>query len=187
MSLAPNGQGLGLGEDARTRDLVAQQGLTFLQQENIRSDPFAIRETLTQPFPSLRTLDNSQPAPSPPGVMDAFVKTCQRWRLNETQQMVLLGYTSEGLFFNQLMNGRLSNLPQDVKDRIGYVLGISIGLGSLFNESDVAELAWLNQNRPRFGNSSALDFMFRGRMANLIAVSAAVMEERAPYTSLQNV
>jgi uncharacterized protein (DUF2384 family) len=79
----------------------------------------------------------------------------------------------------ELLSGRYLSLSQDVKDRIGYVVGISVGLGMLFNESIDAELDWLNRPHPKLHNQSPLAHILQGRMAQLIAVSALVDEERA--------
>src|SRR5437879_6406375 len=63
----------------------------------------------------------------PRGVMDGFVKTCQRWGLSRKEQLILLGYGGDGEFLGrQLLNGRWLVPSQDVKDRAGYILGISI-------------------------------------------------------------
>jgi hypothetical protein len=42
------------------------------------------------------------------------------------------------------LEGRILAPPQDVRDRAGYILAIGIGLSSLFDESERAELEWLN-------------------------------------------
>jgi hypothetical protein len=119
-----------------------------------------------------------EPLPSPHGVIDAFVKTCQRWHLSTTDQVTLLGYKGSGAFGRQFLDGRLSVVPQDIRDRSGYVLGISLGLGALFNDSEEAELRWLSEPRPHFGGRSAIDFMLEGRMENLMIVAQIVAAER---------
>src|ERR1700688_3240770 len=70
------------------------------------------------------------------GTIDAFVKTCQRWHLSPEQQIVLLGYNGSEFFGQQLLEGRLIAPSQDVRERAGYILAISIGLGSLFDNSE---------------------------------------------------
>jgi hypothetical protein len=63
----------------------------------------------------------------PRGIMDSFVKTCQRWGLSRKEQLILLGYGGDSASLGlQLLRGRLLSPPQDVKDRTGYVLGISL-------------------------------------------------------------
>jgi hypothetical protein len=43
----------------------------------------------------------------------------------------------------QFLEGRVLAPPQDVRERAGYILAVSIGLSSLFVESERAELEWL--------------------------------------------
>jgi hypothetical protein len=114
----------------------------------------------------------------PKGAIDAFVKICERWRLLPHDQIVLLGYKtslSVGLF---VLLGPSLGLSQDVKDRTGYVVGISIGLGAIFDESLEAELDWLNTPHPKLANETPLSHMLHGRMINLITVASLVADER---------
>jgi hypothetical protein len=112
-----------------------------------------------------------------PGMFDAFVKTCQRWRLEERLHATLLGYKDYEFLGQQLLHGYVPPRTQDVRDRIGYVLAISLGLGALFNEDADAELSWLTTEHPLL-KTSPLDFMLRGRMINLITVADIVRAER---------
>ena len=68
--------------------------------------------------------------------------------------------------------------PQDVQERAGYVLAISVGLGSLFDDAEDAELAWLNTPREDLKGRSPLACMLEGRMANVIEVALLVNRER---------
>jgi hypothetical protein len=113
-----------------------------------------------------------------PGMFDALVKTCQRWRLEERSHATLLGYKDYEFLGQQLLRGYVPPRTQDVRDRIGYVLAISLGLGALFNEDAEAELSWLTAEHPLL-KTSPLDFMLRGRMINLITVADIVRAERA--------
>jgi hypothetical protein len=112
------------------------------------------------------------------GTIDAFVKTCQRWHLSTDQQIILLGYKGSAFFGFQILDGRLLAPPQDVLDRVGYILAISLGLGFLFGNSERAELAWLNAPREALNGSSPLTYMLEGRMENLMNVAAMVAHER---------
>jgi hypothetical protein len=113
-----------------------------------------------------------------PGMFDAFVKTCQRWRLAEPEQATLLGYKSHEFLGQQLLRGYVPPRTQDVRDRIGYVLAITLGLGALFDENVEAEISWLQTEHPLL-KAPPLDFMLRGRMINLITVADIVRAERA--------
>jgi uncharacterized protein (DUF2384 family) len=78
-----------------------------------------------------------------------------------------------------MMSGRYRDLPQDVLDRVGYVVGISVGLGAVFDEAAQPELEWLHKPHPKLGNRAPLIVMLMGHMAQLITVSSLVAEERA--------
>jgi hypothetical protein len=112
------------------------------------------------------------------GVLDAFAKTCQRWHLSPEQQVILLGYEGSEFFGRQFLEGRVLAPPQDVRERAGYILAVSIGLSSLFDESERAELEWLKAPRKALNGRSALAYMLEGRMANLMDVAAMVNHER---------
>jgi hypothetical protein len=114
----------------------------------------------------------------PKGIVEAFIKTCQRWRLSEREQLVLLGYGDNDLMGMQILRGLWLKTSQDMKDRSGYVLSISLGLGSIFNEVAEAELAWLNAPHPKLAGRRPVAVMLEGKMKGLMAVSALVAEER---------
>jgi hypothetical protein len=113
-----------------------------------------------------------------PGMFDAFVKTCQRWRLEEPEQATLLGYKSHEFLGQMLLRGYVPPRTQDVRDRIGYVMAITLGLGTLFDENVDAEISWLQTEHPLL-KEPPLAFMLRGRMINLITVADIVRAERA--------
>lgn len=113
----------------------------------------------------------------PKGIIEAFVKTCQRWKLSEQHQLILLGYNDHE-FGREILRGRWLKVPQDVKDRTGYLLGISLGVGAIFDEVVEAELAWLNAPHPEL-NGPPMAVMLEGRMKGLMIVSKVVANERA--------
>jgi hypothetical protein len=149
-----------------------------------------LESTYTRPFASVgeqpgmfgrwRNIETllAQPRPLPRGLMEAFVNTCQRWRLSEHSQAVLLGYGTSPVLASEFLSGRFLNLPQDARDRAAYIVGISVGLGALFNEVVQAELGWLNRPHPALRDQSPLPFMLQGQMSNVITVSALVAEEQ---------
>ena len=120
----------------------------------------------------------TQLAPSYKGLVDAFAKTCQRWHLSAAEQVILLGYKGNEFLGQQLLEGLFLELSQDARDRVGYVLGISLGLGALFDEHEEAELSWLMAQRDALNGQSALNFMLEGRMVNLMIVADLVARER---------
>ena len=112
------------------------------------------------------------------GSLDAFVKTCQRWRLKPDKQTILLGYEPQDSEGRHILSGDLIPSSQDFRDRIAYVLKISLGLGSVYNEVAEAELNWLNKLRPELNDKSALDHMLEGHMSNLMTITDLVEYER---------
>ena len=112
------------------------------------------------------------------GVLKIFVETCQRWELKLEDQVILLGYQSAGSTGMQILNGRVREHSRDIKDRSGYVIAISIGLGILFGESIDAENQWLRNPRQMLDGKTPLDYMLGGQMIDLIAINRMVERER---------
>ena len=112
------------------------------------------------------------------GVVDAFVKTCQRWKLGEHDQMVLLGYEPHDVVGQRVLAGDILPSAQDFEDRVGYVVGISLGLEALFGVNAEAEMGWLREPRIELDDNSPLTFMLEGHMANLFTISELVVHER---------
>ena len=111
-------------------------------------------------------------------VIKVFIKTCERWRLDEEQQLILLGYGAEGYLQWSIFFANFNVQLRDVEDRAGYVIGISLGLNALFQDKLEAELSWLNEPRDKLNSKSAIDYMLEGGMVNLIVVSEMVKRER---------
>ncbi len=112
------------------------------------------------------------------GSLDAYVKTCQRWKLEPENQRILLGYEPHDAAGRHVLSGNHIPLSQDFRDRIAYILRISLGLGSVFNEAVEAELNWLNKTRPELNDKSAFDYMLEGHMSNLFVIADLVEHER---------
>jgi hypothetical protein len=167
MALQPNGMGLADGTVAQWSAPMPQH---VQQKEPLGTA--GLTSGLTSDAPPKQTASVRS------GTIDAFLKTCQRWHLSQDQQIVLLGYKGSEFFGLQLLEGRVLSPPQDVRERAGYILAISVGLGSLFEDSERAELAWLNAPREALNGSSPLAYMLEGRMANLMDVAAMVAHER---------
>jgi hypothetical protein len=112
------------------------------------------------------------------GLISAFKKICDRWKLGDSEMFALLGYRHDDDIF--LWTKSLEYLPRttDVTDRVGYVAGISFGLGALFSNSREKELAWLRRPNRRLKALVPLAHMLDGHMASLIDVSNVVLDER---------
>jgi hypothetical protein len=111
------------------------------------------------------------------GAIDGFVKTCERWRLSQPDQIILLGYSGSELAGLPILMGR-ARPSQDVLDRTGYVLGISIGLSALFDNSIPNEVDWLTNIHPHL-NATPMQTMLSGKMTDMIRVANLVLRERA--------
>jgi hypothetical protein len=111
------------------------------------------------------------------GAIDGFVKTCERWRLIQSDQIILLGYSGNELAGLPVLMGRVRP-SQDVLDRTGYVLSISIGLSALFNNSIPSEVDWLTKAHSSL-NATPMQTMLSGKMLDMIRVANLVSHERA--------
>jgi hypothetical protein len=165
MALQPNGAGLTEGAAAYLNAPARIQHIEGFKVEGLTSG-------LTFDVPQKQTTSTKS------GTIDAFVKICQRWHLSPQQQITLLGYDGSEILGQLLLEGRLIAPPQDVRERAGYILAISVGLGSLFDNAESAELAWLNAPRDVLSGSSSLAYMLKGSMANLMYVATMVARER---------
>jgi len=112
------------------------------------------------------------------GVMDAFVNTCQRWKLSQHEMLVMLGYGDSPFLGRQILDSRMLATPRDARDRAAYILAISIGLGTMFNEVADAERRWLNLPHSKLNGNTPLAFMLEGRMAHIVLVLQLVERER---------
>ena len=156
--------------DSRDSAVEFQQRTVFQDQAVGRSLGLGnerFQQSLPQVVPTIRK-----------GVVDGFIKTCERWGLSKAEQVILLGYMGDELGAEQIFRSRI-RASRDVVDRTGYVLGISIGLAALFNESIAAEKDWLRRPNPKLNNAIPLAVMLDGKMISLITIFNLVNYERA--------
>ena len=130
----------------------------------------------TDPVPPIRPQFEVQDRPQ--GILSAFVFVCERWSLARDDRFKLLGFPPGDLVAQGLLGGGLPPSSQDVRERVGYVVGISIALGGLFDRNQEAELAWLNQHRAALDGKTPLQCMLQRRMVNLVQVSELLRQER---------
>ena len=114
----------------------------------------------------------------PQGILGAFVSVCKRWGLTRDDQSKLLGFPPGDFVAQSLLGGGIPPSSQDVRERVGFVVGISITLGALFGRNHEAELAWLNQRRAKLDGKTPLQCMLQRRMLNLAQVSELLRQER---------
>jgi hypothetical protein len=100
--------------------------------------------------------------------LKTFFNIMDAWGVKNDKQMTLLGRPSDSTFFNW-KKGKVSALPHDTLERISYVLGIYKALGVLFPTRKQAD-AWVNKDNQAFEGASALEYMAKGSMVQLIHI-----------------
>lgn len=111
-------------------------------------------------------------------IIELYVNICRRWNLNYDQQLTLLGYNPYDLVGRNILDSCFNELPRDVEERAGYVVGISLGLNALYRGNFEAEISWLQLPRVKFGGKSAIEFMLEGSLINLFVISEMIKRER---------
>ena len=178
----------------RSTDVLGLQDAVELRKQPLQypapgHDNFEVLQKVVRAFPShgptLAPVEHKPPsyqecrvARKAAGIFDAFVQTCQRWRLDPNEQAILLGRPPDDALAMHLLDGRVRVWSRDTEDRAGYVAAISLGLGSLFSENIESENEWLRQERNQLSRRTPLAHMLEGSMANLLDVANLVHEER---------
>lgn len=111
--------------------------------------------------------------------LKAFFNITERWGLNDSERMVLLGGPSRSTYYKwkSALGGKL---PRDVIERISYVMGIYKSLHILFSNEQQAD-GWIkrsNQAAP-FDGLSAHEYMQRGSVVDLADVRRYLDAQRA--------
>lgn len=125
---------------------------------------------------SLETSTENQPVRR--GAVAGFVKVCERWQIGKARQIALLGYAENEFIGAQILAGRASG-GQDVKDRVGLLIAIAVGLRALFKNNVASELRWLQTPRVELEGKSPINYMLEGRMVAILQVREIVDRERA--------
>jgi hypothetical protein len=100
----------------------------------------------------------------------AFFNIARAWQLGAEQERVLLGAPPRSTFF-RWKRDRAGAVPNDVIERISYLLGIYKALHILFPDPAQAD-AWLRRpnHAAPFGGQPALARMLAGQVADLYVV-----------------
>jgi Protein of unknown function (DUF2384) len=108
----------------------------------------------------------------------AFFQIAESWRINTTQQRVLLGSPPASTYF-KWKKEKDGALPRDVLERISYILGIYKALQILLPDAARAD-GWISEanTAPLFGGRSALDRMLGGNVSDLYVVRQYLDAER---------
>lgn len=114
-----------------------------------------------------------------PVALRAFFNIAEKWQLNNSEQMTLLGLSSDSTFYKWKSNPETAKLDQDKIERISYILGIFKDLQTLLSDTAAAD-SWVKtaNNAPLFGGRSALEVMCQGRVADLYVVRQYLASER---------
>ncbi len=114
----------------------------------------------------------------PTGLAEGYKNVCERWSLDALGMTKLLHLEEESGLCDLILSGQVPPMTGDLKDRMALVIGISIGLGELFNDNKDGELQWLNSTRSDLGGNSPLEFMLQGALLNIRDVVDLVDDAR---------
>lgn len=103
----------------------------------------------------------------PTGLAEGYKSVCERWSVDALGMAKLLHLEEEIGLCSLILSGHVPPLTGDLKDRMALVIGISIGLGELFDDDKDAELQWLISKRSELGNVSPLEHMLKGDLLNV--------------------
>jgi hypothetical protein len=101
------------------------------------------------------------------GLAEGFKNVCARWSLDTLAMARLLHLEEEIGLSRLILSGHVPPLTGDLRDRMALVIGISIGLGDLFDDDKDAELRWLGSARSELGSLSPLEHMLKGDLLNI--------------------
>lgn len=113
--------------------------------------------------------------------INPFISICQRWDIGRWDALNLLGYTPESEYGSDLLTGHEPVVSEDTKLRISLVIGISLGLGALFDENLEAERAWIRVPREALNGDAPIDHMIRKGLDNIENVVDLLNKERGIY------
>lgn len=177
-SIGPFQKGLHAEQSMQRRRLEAENVVREQLLRNIAPVPSKPLFLSFEPITQLTPKRHEEKINNPRGIFEAFVKTCQRWELDLDSQITLLGCRENVATGRQILSGHIISPSQDILDRAGYIVGISLGLGAVFGEAIDAEIDWLKCPRVKLQNKSPLDYMLEGHLVNLFAIAELVKHER---------
>ena len=100
-------------------------------------------------------------------IADGFYSVCEIWSLDDANKRRLLG----------IGPSRFTR-KSDMIERMLIVMGISIGLGDLFDDDFDAEVEWLEAPRNEFRGRSSLEHMLEGDFLNIRDVADLLEQAR---------
>ena len=103
----------------------------------------------------------------PTGLAEGYKNVCERWSLDDLGMAKLLHLEEEFGLCDLILSGQARPMTGDLKDRMALVIGISIGLGELFDDDKDGEFQWLNSTRSDLSGVSPLEHMLKGDLLNI--------------------
>lgn len=100
--------------------------------------------------------------------LETFFNICDKWGINNKEQMILLGLESKSTFF-KWKKDKTGILQKDTLTRISYILGIYKALQIIFPDEQQAD-AWIKKSNKAFNEYSALDIMLGGNLIDIARV-----------------
>ena len=109
---------------------------------------------------------NRDPKKTASVALKTFFNIMEKWGVKNELQMIMLGRPSQGTFYNW-KKGKAASIPVDTLERISYIMGIYKALGILFPTRAQAD-SWPKKPNGAFDNQSAIEYMTKGSIAQLI-------------------
>ena len=139
----------------RPLDLRTSQKMERRPQTTISADPLQFRDRLTGPIQFINNL-------------------LKVWKLKPDDAVLLLGFErSDKSYVDSLLNGRVTLMGRDIKDRIAYLFQIRRTLSALFLSEDI-ENEWLREPHSMLNDQVLIDLLLEGAMENLLLVKEYV-------------
>ena len=139
----------------RALDLRTSQKMERRPQTTISADPLQFRDRLTGPIQFINNL-------------------LKVWKLKPDDAVLLLGFErSDKSYVDSLLNGRVTLMGRDIKDRIAYLFQIRRTLSALFLSEDT-ENEWLREPHSMLNDQVLIDLLLEGAMENLLLVKEYV-------------
>ena len=127
-------------------------------------------------MPSITTVKATSRKDLTGPALRSFFRIAEAWKLQENEQMRLLGLESRSTF-QSWKRGSVSTIPKDALERISYILGIYKGLHILLPQT-ADEWVRKPNSAKIFSGRSALDRMMSGNVADLFVVRQYVDAQR---------
>jgi hypothetical protein len=106
------------------------------------------------------------------GPVRSLIALFKRWGISDLQAAELLGQQSSS-FISDLRAGTAGLNTRDIQDRAKLILSIYEGVHTLLRQAD-AERSWINAKLEALEDSSILDIMLRGSIADLMYAKSYV-------------